>query len=242
MKEVINNIRWQEIKNSIGGFIFALVLNPILIMFLYYGIEEGSLGESWFVLLIIGAPTILIDYALIEKIAIIINPLKSDVFKKYGSPDKVATIINEIENTQIFNDGNIIIASKYICGYDDYTKLVACDNVLGAHKLVHKTNFVIDYYMVLVTDKYGLEIGFKYGKDEEDECDKIIAIIGDVCKNAKLGYTNEEQKHIERNRVMLEDKPEKDDMFICPDCGNQVTYGDKFCKNCACKLNWEDDV
>ena len=30
--------------------------------------------------------------------------------------------------------------------------------------------------------------------------------------------------------------------YKCPDCGEFVNYGDNFCKNCSCKLDWEDET
>lgn len=29
--------------------------------------------------------------------------------------------------------------------------------------------------------------------------------------------------------------------YKCPDCEKLVNYGDKFCKNCSCKLNWDGE-
>ena len=29
--------------------------------------------------------------------------------------------------------------------------------------------------------------------------------------------------------------------YKCPDCDNLVEFGDKFCKNCSCKLDWDDE-
>lgn len=30
--------------------------------------------------------------------------------------------------------------------------------------------------------------------------------------------------------------------YKCPDCENKIEYGDKFCKNCSCKLDWDDEA
>lgn len=29
--------------------------------------------------------------------------------------------------------------------------------------------------------------------------------------------------------------------YQCPDCGKILKFGDKFCKECGCKIDWEDD-
>lgn len=29
--------------------------------------------------------------------------------------------------------------------------------------------------------------------------------------------------------------------YLCPDCKEKVEFGDNFCKNCSCKLNWEEE-
>ena len=75
-------------------------------------------------------------------------------------------------------------------------------------------------------------------------------LIGSKSNNAKLGYTKEAKEHIERNKEELpkdiikeeikkEDTAEKNiEEYACPDCNNKIENGDKFCKNCGCKIDW----
>lgn len=30
--------------------------------------------------------------------------------------------------------------------------------------------------------------------------------------------------------------------YKCPDCGELISFGDNFCKNCSCRLDWEDEL
>lgn len=240
MNKVINNVRKNEIKIALGTLIPALIFTGIMIAILSSG---EDIGELIFPLLIVGVFAVLFDYVLIKCIIVIIDPLKSDLFKKYGSPEEIANILNEIENTKEYEDRNLIISKRYISDKKDYSKIVACDDVLGVHKLVHKTNFVVDYFQIVITDKYGFEITYSYPVKEQEKCDKLLMIIANKCKNAKAGYTKQEQDHIKANKQELPDdiKQKVEDEYICPDCNKKILYGDKFCKECGCKLNWDED-
>lgn len=240
MNKVINNVRKNEIKVALGMLIPALIFTGIMIGLFCSG---EDIGELIFPLLIVGVFAVLFDYILIKCVIVIINPLKSDLFKKYGSPDEIAKILDEIENTKEYKDKHLVISKNYISDKKDYSKIVACDDVLGVHKLVHKTNFVVDYFQIVITDKYGFEITYSYQVKEEEKCDKLLSIIAYKCKNAKAGYTKQEQDYIKENKQELPNaiKQKVEDEYICPDCNNKILYGDKFCKECGCKLNWDED-
>ena len=240
MNKVINNIRKNEIKKAVIMLIKALIFTGIMISLLLSG---DDIKDLIFALLIVGVFVVLFDYGLIKCIVIIINPLKSDLFKKYGSPEEIAEILDEIETTIEYEDKHLIISKKYISDKKDYSKMVACDDVLGVHKLVHKTNYIVDYYQIVITDKYGNEITYSYPVKEEEKCDNLLMLIVSKCKNAKAGYTKQEQDYIKANKQTLPDtiKPKNEDEYICPDCNNKILFGDKFCKECGCKLNWQEN-
>lgn len=151
-------------------------------------------------------------------------------------------MLNEIEKTIVYEDKNIIISKNYISDPKDIGRIVKCSDVLGIHKLVHKTNYVIDYYKIIITDKYGRETGYTYKSNQEEICNEIISLLASKCKNAELGYNKDEWDHINNNRIPLNDiSKEMNYEYKCPECKNNIDYGDKFCKNCSCKLDWNDD-
>lgn len=241
MNKVIKNVRINEIKIALVMLIPALIFTGIVISILVSG---EDIDELIFMLLLFGVFAVLFDYALIKSILIIIDPLKSDLFKKYGPPEKILDILDEIENTKEYEDKHLVISKNYISDKKDYSKIVACDDVLGVHKLVHKTNYVIDYYQIVIIDKYGLEIKYSYSVKNQDMCDKLLMVIAYKCKNAKVGYTKQEQDYIKANRQKLPTNTNQKIQYEykCPDCNKKILYGDNFCKECGCKLNWDEDI
>lgn len=172
---------------------------------------------------------------------LVINPEKSNLLKKYGSVEKLEKIMEEIENTIEYEDNQIIVSKDYVADKKDFEKILAYKDILRVHKLVHKTNFVVDRYDVVLTDKYNFELSYSYPVKDEKKVDNLILLIGSKCNNAKLGYTKEAQKHIEKNKedllnYVLEEKSKEE--YACPDCKSQIAEGDKFCKNCGCKIDW----
>lgn len=126
------------------------------------------------------------------------------MFKKYGNPEKVASIYQEIESTTEYEDYTLVISRNYICHRSRAEILVACNDVLAVHKLVHKTNLIIDYYQIVITDKYGEEFRFTYDKNEESLVNTLLIRIKGKCRNAETGYTQDELDHIRNNKVSLD--------------------------------------
>ena len=162
-----------------------------------------------------------------------VKPINDDVFKKYGTPDNVSKILKEIEQNKIYEDKNMIMSKKYITDKRDISKLVSCDDILGAHKVIHRTNYVIDYYGVEITDKYRKIIDYTYDTSEEETVNKILGILSQVCPNAVIGYTNDELKNINNNAVKLPKEIKSQEVFKCDNCGAIVSEDVKECPNCG---------
>ncbi|MGN1269814.1 MAG: hypothetical protein ACI4UU_02965 [Clostridia bacterium] len=196
-QEIIKNIRNTNIKGFILFLLFALFPNIFVIM------SFVSNDTDWFMVIIMGVLAIPIDWLCIKCLIVAINPLKSNVFQKYGSYRNLEKIIEEINNTIEYNDGEVIIAKNYIADPNDYERIVACNDVLRVHKLVKKKNFAIVSYSVVLTDKYNFEFPFTYSKDEEEKVDKLLLAIGSKCPNAQLGYTKGTAQYVKENKENL---------------------------------------
>ena len=251
MEKVLKNIRNNNIKSAIGLLFPTIALTGGFILILYLMITEPDDFHIEYLLILasFGLFGYFSDKAFIRAIQLIIDPMKDDVFKKYGSPKKVAKIIEEIENSKIYEDEHLIISQNYISDKKDYSKIVLCSDVLGVHKLVHKTNYVIDYYQIVITDKYNQTTTYQYERNEEEKVNELLIVIGSKCPNAELGYTRKEWEHIKENSVALpdeimDDNENNDDfeneMFKCDNCGALVKESDTKCPHCGEKF--EDDA
>lgn len=236
---ILNNIRKNNLKLSI--FLFLLGIFPVW-GFFYYLINDGL--EAWFPIVLFGIFGGNFIWLFSKCFLLVIDPSKSNIFRKYGSVERLEEIMDEIEQTIEYEDKQIIVSKNYVADKKDFEKILAYKDILRVHKLVHKTNFVVDSYSVVITDKYNFEISYAYPVKQEETVDKIIALVGSKCENAKLGYTKEAAEYVKDN---IEDLPKvnqikneqkEDTKYACPDCKNIIAYGDKFCKNCGCKINW----
>lgn len=212
MNEILSNIRKNNIKHALLSLVPTCILSFMLYGLCYCIInDEIELNFLYFIFLVV---IVIFGYysykSLIESLILIIDPLKDNLFKKYGSPEKISKILQEIEKTKLYEDKHLVISKNYISDKTDYSKIVACKDVLGVHKLVHKTNYIIDYYQIVITDKYNIEFTYQYGKKEEDKVNKLLMIIAEICPNAALGYTDAERKHIIDNKIDLPDEIKED--------------------------------
>ena len=242
---------------SIVGFIFTFCCLEFWSSSLQEGLTFGSiLGCTFFSLV-----ALFFDINAIGNLTIVINPLKSDIFKKYGSEKDIQSIVNEIKNNIEYQDKRIIISKSFILPIEDVEGLRACKDILGVHMLVHKTNFVTDSYSIVLTDKFNNESQIKYYTNEKEAIDKALLILASKCKNAKLGYNSETFKYVRENMQDLNtydphsEKPIKSqDIFqktqnqqifsretnskikYCTECGCKIETSWKFCHECGTQL------
>ena len=229
---ILNNIRKNNLKTCIVAFLFGILPVCATVHF-FLSSEDGT----WFMVLIFGALSALMIWLFTTSLELVINPRNSNIFKKYGSLEKLESIMKEIEDTIEFEDRQMFVAKNYVADKKDFERIIAYNDILRVHKQVHKTNFVIDRYSVVITDKYNYTIAYSYPVGEEQKVDRLIFLIGSKCNNAKLGYTKEAEEHIKMNReelpkeIIHEEKEEQKYMYACPDCNDKIEKGDKFCKN-----------
>lgn len=204
MNELIKNIRKNHIIDTLKGLIPTILLNGLTVGMLYGAFYDRFEGTFLFLGAVSALFSITCLVTFIKNLTLAINPFKSDVFKKYGDPEKVASIYREIESTTEYEDHTMVISRNYICHKSRAEMLVACNDVLAVHKLVHKTNFVVDYYQIVITDKYGETLHFTYKKNEESLVDTLLVRIKGKCRNAEIGYNQDEFDHIRKNKVSLD--------------------------------------
>ena len=167
MEKVLENIKNNNIKSAFVCF-FPMILFTGLSIFMLYLQTIKTDSFLWLVIsAIFGIFAFIYIKEFVKSIHLIINPIDDDIFKKYGSPEEIVKILKEIDETKIYEDNYLIISENYISDKTDYSKIVACEDVLGAHKLVHKVNFAIDYYQIVIIDKYNQTTRYQYGRDEE---------------------------------------------------------------------------
>lgn len=162
---------------------------------------------------------------------LVFKPEEASVFKKYGSPEEILKILEEINNTIEYEDKNLIISKNYISDKKNYSKIVAINDILGIHKLVHKTNFVIDYYQIVITDKYNEEITFNYTRNYEEKVNQLLLLIASKCPHAALGYTAKQREYINNNTIPLQNNN-----LYCKKCHSPIKSKDKYCHECGNKI------
>ncbi len=256
--KVLSNIRMTRIKDFI--FIFILGILPNLGIFIF--VAEGNLDETWLGLAITAILAWYADFCLVKTLIMIIHPDRNSVFRKYGGVEKLEAIVEEINNTKEYEDNKMVLSKNYIASKRCYEDIISYDNILLVYKLVHKTNYVIDRYAVVIIDKYNEKVQYDYFRGQEELVDKLILIIGYKSKNAKLGYSPQaiqyvkdnivsipaektfEQKKQESKSDVAKQNPQinveipKIEKYMCPDCNEFITMDDKFCRNCGCKIDW----
>ena len=202
--ESIKNVRKKELKFLLYSLTPILTFNSLFILCLYYTI----ISKNGFINMIVptfitGILSFLLDWSIKDSFLIFINPLRNNIFKKYGSPQEIDNIIENINNSIEYEYHNLIISKQYISDKKDYSKIINCDDVLGIHKIIYKKRKKIIKFKIVITDKWGQESFYEFKKSNEKECDDFIAIICKKCPNAMFGYTNQQKQYILTNKIDL---------------------------------------
>jgi hypothetical protein len=201
-KKIIDNIKWRNTKTLLFAIAVAIVPHILFAV----GIS-GIAGKDLLIFSILfGLAAAGCDVFIIKALIMIIDPLSNKIFKKYGSLENLRDILIEIESTIQFEDNKVIISNNYIMRKKNYESILAFDDILSAHKQVHKTNGFIDSYSVIVTDKYGLRNVFEYSSKEEEKVNVILFLIGMKSKNAVMGFTKQAFDHVKNSKVDLNSK------------------------------------
>ncbi len=247
MNKVLLNIRKNNLLYFIPNLLFSIICSLILFLLSYMINKEEKI--IWLLLLLsfFAYTTFILLKNVLYYGKLVIFPKEAPVFKKYGSPEEITKILDEIDNTIEYEDKHLIISKNYISDKCDYSKIIHCDDILGIHKLIHKTNFVTDYYQIVLIDKYGEEITYKYKRSLEEKVNNLLIKIASKCKNAELGYTSKEREYIKKNIVPLPTKVKERTTkktkkvlveYKCPSCKKTINYKDKYCKECGFKIDW----
>ena len=196
MSKIIKNIRKNSIIDSLKLFIPTLLLSVVFVILLFWTFGDGFNGFALFLSCVCAIFLMIALVQFCKKIVLIINPFNSAVFKKYGDIQCVENIYREIEATTEHEDDVIIVSKNFLCDKRRAEVLIACDDVVELHKVIHARNLIVVYVEIVITDKFGDEHNFMYKTHRADECDSLLNHIAGKCKNAVVGYTQNEFDHI----------------------------------------------
>ena len=204
MNKIIKNVRMNSLLDALKLLLPTAVLLAFFLCMVYGAFfYDGFNGKALFLVVVSGLFTIVAVVAFIKKIILVFKPLRSDVFKKFGDLDKLTQICDELKHTKEYEDNSIVISKNYISHPERINMLIEIEGVLAVHKSVHKTNFFVDYYQVVITDNYGETFNFTYPEDEEEKCLYVLGLLAEKCKNAKFGYTQEAMDYVRNNKATL---------------------------------------
>ena len=194
MNDIVKKIKKKYLKkmlSSICSYILLLTLS-LFILILIFILNDNS-REVMFEKIIMFFICIYIIYCSIgnlkdflNNLRIYKNPKYSIIFKKYGNEKQITSIIKNINKKIEFKDNNMIISDEYILGLKDVEYIIKLDDVKKIYKCVHKFNNTINYYSIVIIDKYNDIFLFKYPKVKEKDIIELIKFIHKKCKYSKL--------------------------------------------------------
>ena len=118
--------------------------------------------------------------------------------KEYGD---VLAIANQVSKDAVYSDSILSASPNYIISNKDKFILVSTQEALCLYQYVHKTNFVVDEVALIVVNKYGEKVTFKYDKRDKDIIPNIIMKLQPLCPNAALGYSSDSMNYVANHKI-----------------------------------------
>jgi hypothetical protein len=261
MAEVLKNIRKYAIRDTVISLIGILIFFFMCIFSLFEVFYNDVIFLLLFCFSCFCAVCAIIKFRKVVPVAF--NPLKSDVFKKYGNAENVEKVYNEVFSTKEYSDYIIYISKNYMCGYSRWDNLIRFDNIAEIRKdIVRNKFFVTVGYDIVVIDKYGDVFSFRYESGQEAQCDYALNYLsykwksaGVRCNQAMPSYSNLNnniqntslsntpitlQQPINQSQTFNSTKPTvtQPNSIIgknnfCTRCGAKLIDGSKFCRKCG---------
>lgn len=187
------------IKHARGGVGIVLTL-IIVIIFAGLSIWLTSTDDDatvWWVLTIL---FISISVYCIYKLS---TPRKNKVFRKYGSLEDVAEMIDELlASEKIYEDKFLMVSDKYIMSTKDYTSIRKISDILAAFPYTQSYNFVPVAGGLRLIDKWGDSISVPSGISTAKARD-VMEILAQHHPHIALGFNAETLNRIKNNKVKL---------------------------------------
>ncbi|MBS7359124.1 MAG: zinc ribbon domain-containing protein [Oscillospiraceae bacterium] len=126
-----------------------------------------------------------------------LNNMKKSA-KEYGD---VLEIANQVSKENVYSDSVLSSSLHYIVSNKYKFVLVSTKEVLCLYQYIHRTNFVVDEVALIVINKYGEKIKFKYDKKDKDVIPSVIMKLQPLCPNAVLGYSSDTMNYIHNHKI-----------------------------------------
>ena len=142
---------------------------------------------------------------VVKRLKVLVNVRSSRMFRKYGSPEEIASIIaNGAESSLIVNK-KVLLTESFIFSPSIPESYVPLDSVRLFYRKEHRTNGIQDGLYITVWDEFGdtydypFKMGSRHAVDFEDAMKELFV----RCKNAQSGYSVEKIAAVKANKREL---------------------------------------
>lgn len=113
----------------------------------------------------------------------------------------IVAVVNNVKSNLLYSDKKISASFDYIISNKEIYNIVSTKDVLCMYQYVHRTNFVVDDVSLIIINKYGEEIKFKYDVKFKDKIADVIIKLYPLCPDSVLGYNSESMNYIAKNKI-----------------------------------------
>lgn len=189
---ILKTIKKKSVGLTFGGSLITLVM--AFLTFAMIVTDDAGDSSVVFIVLFLIMGIVMLVFGL----RTLLHPEKSGVFKK--NPDILAIADEHFANIG-YQDGFIVLSDRYISAKSDPTTVTPIDEVFLIYVRKQSTNFIPtgkDIVFETARGQFSVNI---YGKKSE-VVDGVFNILGNVCTNAKFGYTPDNMVYIKQARTV----------------------------------------
>lgn len=126
-----------------------------------------------------------------KRLKVLVNVRNSRMFRKYGSPEEIASIISNSAESSLIVNKKVLLTESFIFTPSNPESYVPFESVRLFYRKEHRTNGVQDGLYITVWDEFGdtYDYPFKMGTRHAVDFEDAMKELSVRCKNTMIGYS-----------------------------------------------------
>lgn len=211
-EQIVSSIR----KKSRHAFVMYVLAIPVLCLFLVAAVI-GVLKERDQVLIFLFGIVIIVVFMYAAFSAIgkarkkLADAENCALFRKFGSPDRIAARIAEESAAPLLDSRGTIVCRSFIMKHGDFESYIPFDQTLLVYRQEHSTNGIKDAVFLVLHDAYcnSVSYQFKMGKKGKEQMQEIMKHISQQNAQCAFGYSQQNLSYARQNSVPVPDRVEQ---------------------------------
>ncbi len=202
--DIVKKVRGRNIRSIVLCVLGCLASVGILI---FAGIEIRNNEIGYALMAFIVGLIFLLGciFSISKPLKTLQNVEESRIFRKFGTPDELASRISEGSMQPFFQTSQTLVTDSFIMKHGDFESYKPFRDIVLIYKKEHSTNGIKDSVFLVAYDKFGdsVDYPFKLGKKHAGEMDAVANLIAQHAPECRFGYTQDNLRYVKEHAQQI---------------------------------------